>query len=183
MFGLVLLGKRSQESKKIMDSKFAYISILLAFIAGVGLSSIYFSDLQPQVDLTVNRTEADIYQTTNVEPPRYNYIQANNHKLNYSWRGTGVQVKGVDLLIDVNGLSMRPTMFTGHTALARNYTGAELDEGTIIYTESGFVHRVSADYTETSGYYLTRGDNNRESERVEPRDINSVIVGVLYTKD
>jgi len=161
--------------------KFAYISIVLAFMAGVGLSSMYFSDLQPKVE--INRTESDIYQTTNVEPPRYNYIQANNHEVNYSWRGTGVQVKGVDLLIDVNGMSMRPTMFTGHTALARNFTGEDLDEGTIVYTESGLVHRINADYTETDGYYLTRGDNNRGSERVKPEDIDMVVVGVLFTED
>lgn len=162
-----------------MDNKFAYISIVLAFLTGVGLSSMYFSDLQPEV--TINRTEADIHQTTNVEPPRYNYIQANNHEVNYSWKGTGIQIKDVDRLLDVNGLSMRPTMFTGHTALARNFTGGDLDEGTIVYTESGVVHRINADYTETDGYYLTRGDNNRGSERVKPSEIESVVVGVLYT--
>jgi hypothetical protein len=161
--------------------KFAYISIVLTFMAGVGLSSMYFSDLQPEV--TINRTEADIHQTTNVEPPRYNYIQANNHELNYSWKGTGIQIKNIDLLVNVNGLSMRPTMFTGHTALARNFTGGELDEGTIVYTESGLVHRINADYTETDGYYLTRGDNNRGSERVKPEEIHMVVVGVLFTEE
>jgi len=164
-----------------MENRFAYISIVLAFLTGVGLSSMYFSDLSPEV--TINRTEANIHQTTNVEPPRYNYIQANNHEVNYSWRGTGVQVKGVDLAIDMSGMSMRPTMFTGHTALARNFTGGELNEGTIVYTESGLVHRINADYTETDGYYLTRGDNNRGSERVEPEDIDMVVVGVLFTED
>jgi len=94
-------------------------------MAGVGLSSMYFSGLEPEV--TINRTEGDIYQTNNIDPPRYNYIQANNHEINYSWKGKGVQAKGVDLLIDVSGMSMRPTMSTGHTALARNYTGGELD--------------------------------------------------------
>jgi len=142
---------------------------------------MYFSGLEPEV--TINRTEGDIHQTTNVEPPRYNYIQANNHKVNYSWRSNGVQVKGVDLLIDVNGMSMSPTMFTGHTALARNFTGEDLDEGTIVYTESGLVHRINADYTETDGYYLTRGDNNRGSERVKPEEIDMVVVGVLFTED
>jgi len=164
-----------------MDNKFAYISIVLAFCTGVGLSGIYFSGLDPEV--TINRTEADIHQTTNVEPPRYNYIQANNHEINYSWKENGVQVKDVDLLIDVNGLSMRPTMFTGHTALARNFTGGELDEGTIVYTESGLVHRINADYTETDGYYLTRGDNNRGSKRVKPEEIDMVVVGVLFTEE
>jgi len=161
--------------------KFAYISIVLAFMAGFGLSSIYFSDLQPEV--TINRTEADIHQTTNVKPPRYNYIQANNHEVNYSWKKNRVQVEDVDRLLDVNGISMRPTMFAWHTALTRNYTGGELDQGTIVYTESGVVHRVSADYTETSGYYLTRGDNNRGSERVKPAEIDMIVVGVLYTED
>jgi hypothetical protein len=161
--------------------KFAYISIVLAFLTGVGLSGIYFTGLEPEV--TINRTESDIYQTNNIEPPRYNYIQANNHEVNYSWRGKAVQVEGVDRLLDVNGISMRPTMFTGHTALARNFTGGELDEGTIVYTESGLVHRINADYTKTSGYYLTRGDNNRGSKRVKPEEIDMVVVGVLFTED
>lgn len=158
-----------------------YFTVLLAFIAIFGVSSFYFADLTPEV--TINRTETDIYQTNNIEPPRYNYIQANNHEVNYSWIRTAVQVKGVDLLLDVNGMSMRPTMFTGHTALARNFTGEDLDEGTIVYTESGLMHRINADYTETDGYYLTRGDNNRGSERVKPDEIDMIVVGVLFTED
>lgn len=162
-----------------MDNSFAYISIVLAFLAGVGLSSMYFSDLQPEV--TINRTEADIHQTNNIQPPRYNYIQANNHKVNYEWRGDGVQVE-VDKLIFSNGLSMRPTFFTGHTLLAHDYNGGELDEGTIV-SANGVTHRIVGDYTDTGEYYLTRGDNNRGSERVETSEIDSIIIGVLYTED
>lgn len=160
-------------------NKFAYISIVLAFLAGVGLSSIYFSGLQPEVN--INRTEGDVYQTNNIDPPRYNYIQANNHKINYNWQGDGIYVE-TDKLIFANGLSMRPTIFTGHTLLAREYEGGELKEGVIV-SANGITHRIVGDYTDTDGYYLTRGDNNRGSERVEPSEIDSVIIGVLYTKE
>lgn len=157
--------------------KFPYVSIVLAFMVGIGFSSMYFSDLQPEV--TINRTEGDI--TNNIEPPRYNYIQANNHKVNYEWQGDGVQVE-VDKLIYSNGLSMRPTFFTGHTLLARDYNGGELDEGTIV-SANGVTHRIVGDYTDTGEYYLTRGDNNRGSEKVEPSEIDSVVIGVLYTAE
>jgi len=50
--------------------KFAYISIVLAFMAGVGLSSMYFSDLQPKVE--INRTESDIYSSVSVS-----YVESN----------------------------------------------------------------------------------------------------------
>jgi len=159
--------------------KLVYISIVLAFLTGIGLSSMYFSDLQPEV--TINRTEGD--QITKVEPPRYNYIQANYPGVNYSYEDGGILVEDLDEVITVYGSSMRPTMFTGHKALAVNYEGQSLEEGDIISTESGILHRIEANYVRTSGYYRVRGDNNERAEQVEPEEIDAVVVGVLYTEN
>lgn len=171
-----------------MKNNFAYISIVLSFLTGVGLSGIYFTGLEPEVtinetesDVYVNNSQPDVHTTTNVEPPRYNYIQANNHEVDYDFQGGSVEVDSVDYLINLEGLSMRPTFYTGHTLLAKDYENKSLDEGTIVNTKDDIVHRVVGDYTQTEGYYLTRGDNNRGSERVEPSQIDHVVVGVLYS--
>jgi len=163
-----------------MNINFAYISIVLAFLTGVGLSGIYFSSLEPEV--TINRTEGDIHQTHNIEPPKYNYIQSNNHKVNYSWTSGEVTVEDVDKIIDLNGLSMRPTFFTGHKALATKYEDNGLEEGSIV-SANGVVHRIVGDYTDTSGEYSTRGDNNEHAERVNQSDIDYVIIGSLYSEN
>jgi len=157
----------------------AYLMVLLAFLTGTGLSSFYFADLTPEV--TVNRTEGDVYQTTKVDPPRYNYIQANNHQVNYSFESSGVLIDDIDSLITVYGSSMRPTMFTGHKALAVDYENQSLSEGDIV-SANDVVHRIKASYLPTNGYYLTQGDNNEGSERINESEIDSIVVGVLYTE-
>ena len=160
--------------------KFAYISIILAFLTGVGLSGIYFTGVEPEV--TINRTDGDIHQTHNIEPPRYNYIQSNNHQVNYSRADGEVTVEDVDTIINLNGLSMRPTLFTGHKALATKYEGQSLEEGTIVSAKN-VTHRIVGDYTDTSGEYLTRGDNNDGSKRVNKSDVDYVVIGALYSQN
>jgi len=159
--------------------KIVCISIVLAFLTGVGLSSMYFSNLKPEV--TINRTDGD--EITKVEPPKYNYIQANYEDVNYSLGPESVTVKEVDQLVSVYGSSMRPTAFTGHTFLATEYDNQSLEEGTIVTTSGGVAHRIEADYVSTSGYYMVRGDNGDSRERVSPEEIEMVVIGVLYTED
>lgn len=150
--------------------EFAYISIVLAFLTGVGLSGIYFTGVEPNVQ-----------QTNNIEPPRYNYIQSNNHKVNYTWNDDEVTVEDVDTIINLNGLSMRPTLFTGHKALATKYENQSLKEGTIV-SANNTTHRIVGDYNSTEGEYSTRGDNNQYSERIKPSEIDYVIIGALYSQ-
>jgi hypothetical protein len=154
----------------------------MSFIAGFSSSAFFISDLQPEATINVNRTEGDISQVNNIEPPRYNYIQANNHDVNYTWTGDEVTVEDVDQVIEVHGSSMRPTSFTGHKGLAKEYSNQSLSEGMIVVTKENVMHRIEADYSDTDGYYMIRGDNAEDLNRVEDEDIDYVVIGMLYDK-
>jgi len=167
-----------QKMKKLAATALTFLLI------GVALTGTYFSEFhkppKPEIHVNASNPAPNVYQTNNIDPRRYNYIQAPSINANYTTGSNTVTVENIESLIEVHGSSMRPTMFTGDKALAVDYTGRELSEGDIISTGE-FVHRIEADYTETSGYYLTRGDNNEGREKVEPEDIESVIIGVLYS--
>jgi hypothetical protein len=81
---------------------------------------------------------------------------------------------------------MQPTIFSGNMALLQRYDGGEIEEGQILrYTkgDSAAIHRVQANYLDTGGYLLMRGDNNRFSERIEKSQITHRVVGILYTEN
>jgi len=149
------------------------LTVLVIVLTGLG-TAFYFSS-GSFIEFEASQ------QKISVDPPKYNYIQANNHKVNYSFESGGVLVEDIDSLINLYGSSMRPTMFTGHKALAVDYENQSLSEGDIV-SANDVVHRIKADYTETSGYYLTQGDNNEGSERINESEIDSIVVGVLYTE-
>lgn len=157
-----------------------FTTFFIGAVVGGGATYVFGFDPVINVDQPDANVNVSAPQVNNeFDPPQYNFIQGSNHEIDYKWEGRGIEVP-TDKLIFLHGSSMRPTMFTGHTAIAKDYTGQELEEGDIIETSS-FVHRIAADYTETSGYYLTRGDNNEAREKVKPDEIETVVIGVLYT--
>lgn len=132
----------------------------------------------------INYTPPD--QDITVKSSKANYIQANNHEVDYGFNEENLVVEDIDLTGKIYGTSMRPTMFSGHTMLLENYNNQELEEGDIIRfnTQSGAVaHRIEGDYSfREEGYYLTRGDNNDGREKISPENITHIVKGVLYTE-
>lgn len=113
------------------------------------------------------------------------YIQAPYTDVGYSLDGDTVAVEATDVA-QPEGKSMRPTIWTGNTILMQEYEGGPVDTGQILRykTDDGYViHRVQANYLETSGYLLMRGDNNEGSSRISQEQITHKVVGVLYTED
>lgn len=113
-----------------------------------------------------------------------NYIQNPETEINYEKNKRSVEV-GVDAVSKPEGMSMRPTIFTGNTVLLQEYNGKELESGQIIRyksAEGGYViHRIRASYLDTEGYLLVQGDNTESEERVEKEKITHRVKGVLYT--
>lgn len=135
----------------------------------------------PNQDITYKPPDQDI----TVKSSKANYIQANNHEIDFQQTQSGITVD-IDDARPLYGTSMRPTIFSGHTLLLEEYTGQELEEGDIITfnTASGATaHRIEGDYTfRENGYYVTRGDNNDGREQVNPENITYIVKGVLYTE-
>lgn len=179
-----------------------YVLLMIVFIAGVGfaagfgLSAFHYSELRPSVSV-----ESDLSPKINDESlPRLEagesgvskggdgfgrFIQSNNHNVSVSVDDGVGEVRGVDYTLDIEGMSMRPSLFTGHTVLVREYDGdRRLDEGAIVHVsgdEGGMVHRINGIYLDSKGYYLVQGDNvDGIGDRIEPGDIQGVVVGVVY---
>jgi len=130
-----------------------------------------------------NRLETD--KTISDSRDTNNFIQASYTDVNYDLENGEASVK-VDAVAHPEGKSMRPTIFSGNTVLLSDYEGGDISEGEILRYSSGdgyVIHRVQANYLDTSDYLLMRGDNNDQSERVEVDQITHRVVGVLNTQE
>lgn len=98
-----------------------------------------------------------------------------------------IKIKGADGLSTLNGGdSMYPVMKKDYTYITREYTGQDLEKGDIIKFKAPegidrfdtWVHRIR----ELNGdEIVTKGDNNQHSETIDREDVESVVVGVIYT--
>lgn len=113
-----------------------------------------------------------------------NYIQNPETNVGYQKRSDSVEIE-IDAVSKPEGMSMRPSIFSGNTLLLEEYNGETLKAGQIIrYSSSDgghIVHRIRASYIETKGYLLVKGDNTDTQERVEKEDVTHLVYGVLYT--
>lgn len=113
-----------------------------------------------------------------------NYIQNPETQVSYTKEEKSLEVE-VDAVSRPEGMSMRPTIFTGNTVLLDKYVDEEIEAGQIIRyrSENGghIIHRVRANYLDTEGYLLVKGDNTDTSERVEKGKVTHIVEGVLYT--
>jgi hypothetical protein len=113
------------------------------------------------------------------------FIQAPYAEVNSTIRDESVEVK-VSAVAFPEGKSMRPTIFSDNMVLLEEYRGGEIREGQILRYESGdghVIHRVQANYLDTSGYLLMKGDNNGYSTRVKPEEVTHWVLGVVYTSE
>ena len=115
-----------------------------------------------------------------------NYIQNPETQVSYTEGEKSIKVE-VDAISRPEGTSMRPTIFAGNTVLLDEYSGEEIKAGQIIRyrSENGghIIHRVRANYLDTDGYLLVKGDNTDSSEMVEKEQVTHLVEGVLYTRD
>jgi len=165
--------------------------ILFSFFAtGFFAGNLYAVDELNNVDLpdqtiTVERTDVEVTNNhsihNNYNPDRFFYIQPPNTDVEVDYTGQGVEIQ-TDQVLNLNGASMRPTMWTGNTVLGQETDGENLDEGTIV-SNGNITHRIKADYVDTNGYYLTQGDNNNDFERMKPSEIEYKVVGVIFTNE
>jgi len=114
----------------------------------------------------------------------HNYIQNPETNVMYQKKSDSVEIE-VDAVSKPEGMSMRPSIFSGNTLLLTEYDGETLEAGQIIrYSSSDgghVIHRIRASYIETEGYLLLKGDNTDTQERVEKEDVTHIVHGVLYT--
>lgn len=141
----------------------------------------------PTYNLTCPEPEAEITQASNMRSDgssnMNNYIQASYADVDYSVDGGEASVE-IDAVAQPEGKSMRPTIFSGNTVLLEEYENGDISEGEILRYETGdgyVIHRVQANYLETSDYLLMRGDNNEHSTRIKIDQVTHRTVGVLYT--
>ena len=130
-----------------------------------------------------NRLETDDqdFQSRNTN----NFIQAPYTDVDYKLNDGEASVE-VDAVAHPEGKSMRPTIFSGNTVLLSDFEGGDISEGEILRYSSGdgyVIHRVQANYLDTSDYLLMRGDNNDQSERIEVDQVTNRVVGVLNTQE
>lgn len=168
------------------------LTVFLTIGYTAGAATTYFmADLNENVEITPEcnvecpEPQRSIQPQVNIEDTSgaFNYIQAPYTPVDFDYNGNELSVN-VDALVRPEGKSMRPTIFSGNTLLMQEYTGETLSEGQIIRFRNGdgyTVHRIEGVYTTSSGIYLTRGDNNDASERVNQEDITHVVKGVLFT--
>lgn len=128
--------------------------------------------------------EPNVTKEVNIDMP-YKNIQGSHHNIDYNFEGDDLCIDDTDTIMEMNGNSMQPTIFTGHEAIIKDYEDQILREGMIIIydTERGSIgHRISGNYLNTNGYVTTRGDNNQYFDTVYPENITGIVVGVLYDK-
>lgn len=133
-----------------------------------------------KVDKEVERDRDELRTGSEVE----NYIQNPETRVRYSNEDSSIEVEA-DAVSRPEGMSMRPTIFTGNTVLLDKYEGEEIGAGQIIRyrSENGgyIIHRVRANYLDTEGYLMVKGDNTDSSEKVEKEQVTHIVEGVLYT--
>ncbi|WP_414837327.1 hypothetical protein ACK3SF_03610 [Candidatus Nanosalina sp. VS9-1] len=172
------------------------ILVLAIGYLGGAVSTYELSDLgedtqmvqTPTYNITCPEPQQDLRQADNLRSDGSqsninNYIQASYTDVDYSV-GDGEASVEVDAVAQPEGKSMRPTIFSGNTVLLQAYEGGEITEGEILRYETGdgyVIHRVQANYLETSDYLLMRGDNNEHSSRINVDQVTHRAVGILYT--
>jgi len=133
-----------------------------------------------KVDKSVEKERDELRASSE---PNY-YIQNPETQVSYSEEEKSLEIE-VNAVSRPEGMSMRPTIFTGNTVLLDKYENKEIEAGQIIRyrSENGghIIHRVRADYLDTEGYLLVKGDNTDTSERVEKGKVTHIVEGVLYT--
>lgn len=112
------------------------------------------------------------------------YIQNPESQISFNRTGKSINVK-IDAISRPEGMSMRPTIFTGNTVLLDKYEGGKLQEGQIIRYRSDdgghIIHRIRSNYLDTEGYLQVKGDNTESSEKVEKGQVTHLVEGVLFT--
>lgn len=186
------------------------VSLAVSLIFALGFFGGYtFNDItenKPVVNVNVPKSQINtsvnnmfapnispqVSNDIQVKGSRRNYIQANYHEnLQISVNNGAAIIQGVDTTGKIRGFSMRPTMFTGHTMLLKEYNREmELEEGMIVrfeHTEDDYwIHRIEGNYLYDGGekgYLFTRGDNRGSGEKVYPENITHTVVGTVYTGD
>ena len=168
--------------------------LAIGYIGGVattyeisGLNEETQTVYNPTYNLTCPEPESDITQASNMRSDGSsnvnNYIQASYTDVDYRVNGGEASVD-IDAVAQPEGKSMRPTIFSGNTVLLEEYESGDISEGEILRYETGdgyVIHRVQANYLETSDYLLMRGDNNEHSTRIDVDQVTHRAVGVLYT--
>ena len=154
-------------------------------LSDLGTETVY----NPSYNLTCPepRPVRDVQMTSttseNTQNSVNNYIQAAYTDVDYSVNEDEVTVES-DKVVKPEGKSMRPTIFSGNTLLLSEYGGGEITEGEILRYKEGdgyVIHRVQANYQDTAGYLLMKGDNNEFSSRVDISQVTHKVTGVLYT--
>jgi hypothetical protein len=107
-----------------------------------------------------------------------NFIQASHNSINLIKKLDGVFLKNVILGKELKGVSMQPTIFSGNTPLFVKFRNQSLKEGQIIFTKEGLTHRIKGIYSDK---IILQGDNNEYAETIYERDIDYILIGVLYT--
>lgn len=138
----------------------------------------------PKPNINIENQDLNEKDELRTDTRTRNYIQSPEANVNYKERGDLVEVE-IDALTKPEGMSMRPSIFSGNTLLLDKYDGKDLESGQIIRYSSSegghIVHRVRASYIETGGYVLVKGDNTDSQDRVEKEDITHIVHGILYT--
>ncbi|MFB6116419.1 MAG: S24/S26 family peptidase [Candidatus Nanosalina sp.] len=165
----------------------------LGYLGGI-LSTYHLSDLgektvyNPSYNLSCPEPVRNVRLTSTVSNSREysdvgDYIQAAYTDVDYSFENGRIKIPASDIS-KPEGKSMRPTIFSGNTLILQEYGGGRISEGEILRYSTGdgyVVHRVQANYLDTGGYLLMKGDNNEYSSRINKSQVTHRVAGVLYT--
>lgn len=167
----------------------AVLVVSFGYMAGAAtaVAAIQQTSEEPSYQLTCSQpapkeqaAEGDQLRTSNDSGVRARNPET---QVDYQTYSEHLEVR-LDAVSKPEGASMRPSIYSGNTVLLEEYGGSDIESGQIIRYESNgghTIHRVTASYDDTSGYVVTKGDNNQESERVRVSEITHVALGVLYT--
>jgi len=157
-------------------------------LSGFGMGYVSSDYLGPESSVDVSVPEEKIQvdagpDTVSVRAQNNEWIPANRLEVNYSRVSGGVEVQEVDYLAEVNGGSMRPAFWEGNTVLLKEYSeGISLQSGNVVLTENGVLHTVVHNYLDSGGSVKIKGYNSESRDSVSESKIDSVVLGVLYTK-
>jgi len=133
-----------------------------------------------EIDLDVDKLGP---QTVSVMENGNDWIPANRLETSYNSISNGVKVKDVDSLARVSGGSMRPAFWEGNTVLLKEYSEEmSLQSGNVVLTEDGVLHTLVHNYLDSGGGVKIKGYNSESLDSVKESEIDSVVLGVLYTK-